>query len=96
MRIIEIEALDNGAHRNQNHSLSSVPDGWAVIPDDMEVPETFPFVEITVENGVVTAMVAGVVPDIPQPASETHTESETPVTWDELATAYQEGVNSID
>lgn len=94
MRIIEINALENGAHRNQNHSLSSVPDGWAVIPDDMNVPETFPFVDITVENGVVTSMVAGSVPDVPKPQSEN--EKETPVTWDELAAAYQEGVNSID
>lgn len=96
MRIIEINALKNGAHRNQNHSISSVPDGWAVIPDDMNVPETFPFVDITVDNGVVTSMVAGSVPDVPKPQSENEKETETPVTWDELAAAYQEGVNSID
>lgn len=96
MRIIEINALKNGAHRNQNHSISSVPDGWAVIPDDMNVPETFPFVDITAENGVVTSIVAGSVPDVPKPHSENEKETETPVTWDELAAAYQEGVNSID
>ena len=54
MKIIEIQALSNGAHRNQNGALSSVPDGWAVIPEDMEIPSTFPFVDITVEDGVVT------------------------------------------
>ena len=43
MRIIEIAALSNGAHRNQTSShLRAIPDGWAVIPDDMEL-KNFPF-----------------------------------------------------
>ena len=33
MRIIEIAALDNGAHRNQDSQLSKVPEGWALIPE---------------------------------------------------------------
>ena len=49
MRLIEIEALENGAHRNQTIShLSKVPSGWAVIPEDM-VCENFPFGEVTAE-----------------------------------------------
>lgn len=68
MRIIEIAALDNGAHRNQNASLSKVPEGWAVIPDDMEIPSTFPFVDIEVEDGVVVSMTAVLVPE--EPAKE--------------------------
>lgn len=96
MKIIEINALKNGAHRNQDHSLSYIPDGWAMIPEGMAIPETFPFVDITADGGVVTSMVAGTVPDRPKPAAEKPVETETPVTWDELATAYQEGVNSID
>lgn len=58
MNIIEIIALSNSAHRNQNGSISYVPEGWAVIPEGMEIPSTFPFVNITVENGIVTAMTA--------------------------------------
>lgn len=65
MRIIEIAALENGAHRNQSGFIGDVPAGWAAIPDGMEVPETFPFVVITVEDGVVTEMKAGIVPDVP-------------------------------
>lgn len=65
MRIIEIAALENGAHRNQSGFVGDVPAGWAAIPDGMEVPETFPFVVITVEDGVVTEMKAGIVPDVP-------------------------------
>ena len=49
MKIIEIEALENGAHRNQD-GVTTCPDGWAIIPEDMEIPETFPFVDIEVEQ----------------------------------------------
>ena len=50
MKIIEIDALSNGAHRNQDGAFEAVPSGWAVIPDDMEVPDTFPFVNIETEE----------------------------------------------
>lgn len=55
MNIIEIKKLDNGAHRNQTGGLSVVPEGWAVVPDDL-VTENFPFGEVTVEeiDGVPT------------------------------------------
>ena len=36
MTIIEIIALNNGAHRNQTGNISVVPDGWAVLPEEME------------------------------------------------------------
>ena len=50
MRIVEIIALDNGGHRNQtiNGILPTIPDGWAVIPDDMTT-ENFPFGEVEAE-----------------------------------------------
>ena len=70
MRIIEIAALENGAHRNQSGFVGDVPAGWAAIPDGMEVPETFPFVVITVEDGVVTEMEAGIVPDVPDSSGQ--------------------------
>ena len=69
MRIIEIAPLSNGAHRNQTTSaVIPVPEGWAVIPDTMETPN-FPFGEITVENGIVTSWVAGVMLE-PEPEPE--------------------------
>ena len=52
MRIIEITALSNGAHRNQSYP-GFVPDGWAVVPDDMETPN-FPFGEIEVADEEIT------------------------------------------
>ena len=62
MRIIEITAQDNGAHRNQTGTFSAVPDGWAVIPDSISIPDTFPFVNIEVDGQTVTAMTAGTIP----------------------------------
>lgn len=70
MRIIEIKALDNGAHQNQTYH-GVLPDGWAIIPDDMAIPATFPFVNITVEGDTVTSMTEGVVPEpAPEPEAE--------------------------
>lgn len=73
MRIIEIAPLNNGAHRNQTCNISTAPSGWAVIPNDMTIPDTFPFVDITVRDGVVTSMTAGVVPEV-EPDVETPTQ----------------------
>lgn len=94
MRIIKIAPLDNGAHRNQNGGLSVVPEGWAVVPYDMEC-ENFPFGEVEVAeiDGVVTVTkwTPGVMPE-PEPIPEPEPE---PSVWDELDAAYQEGVDSV-
>ena len=73
MRIIEITALSNGAHRNQTtNSMIHAPGGWAVIPDGMETPN-YPFGEVEVAeiNGVmtVTKWTEGTVPE-PEPEQE--------------------------
>ena len=64
MRAIEIAALSNGAHRNQT-GLDVLPDGWAVIPDEMET-QNFPFGDIDVEEidniMTVTRWVPGIIP----------------------------------
>lgn len=67
MRIIEIVALSNGAHRNQTVTSSIVPPtGWAVMPNNM-VATNFPFGEVEAEeiNGImtVTKWIPGVLPD---------------------------------
>ena len=69
MLIIEIAALENGAHRNQTGTFRTIPDGWAEVPSSIDIPDTFPFVNIEVEDGVVTSMTAGVVPE-PEPMPE--------------------------
>lgn len=69
MRIIEISPLENSAHRNQTGTFSTINDGWAVIPPSMTIPDTFPFVGVEAENGVVTALTPGTVPE-PEPEPE--------------------------
>lgn len=66
MRIIEIEAQSNGAHRNQTGTFSSVPAGWAVIPPGVAIPDTFPFVTLTVDGQTVISLLPGIVPE-PEP-----------------------------
>ena len=60
--IIKIEQNENGSHANQSIVPKNIPDGWAVVPADIEIPSTFPFVNLTVADGVVTEMTAGIVP----------------------------------
>lgn len=91
MKIIEIAALENGGHRNQFTSTAiPVPEGWAIIPDDMEIPKTFPFVNITVLDEYVTSMTAGVMPP---PGPDPEPEGDV---WDDMAGAIREGVNDVD
>lgn len=78
--ITRIEAYDNGAHANQSVTPKIIPEGWAAVPDDMEVPETFPFVSITVDGQTVTGMTAGEVPPpqpepAPSPAAQDDTDA---------------------
>lgn len=69
MTIIEIRALDNGAHRNQTGGNITPPDGWAILPGSIDTPN-FPFGDITVDDStppVVTSWTAGEIPEEPEP-----------------------------
>lgn len=74
MRLISIEQDKNGAHFYcTSDTMTKVPNGWAVVPDDMETPN-LPYGEITVEDidGVptVTSWTPGVMPEprvVPDP-----------------------------
>lgn len=67
MRVIEIAPLPNGGRNNSMGFESTVPEGWAIIPENMPIPDTFPFVNITVADidgvATVTGMTAGTVPE---------------------------------
>ena len=49
MTIVQIAPQSNGAHANQTtvNPLPEIPEGWAVVPEGLEIPDTFPFVDIT-------------------------------------------------
>ena len=69
MRLIEITANELGGHDNMNIITGDAPEliEWAEIPDDMEIPSTFPFVDLTVRDGIVIEMREGVMPPTPEP-----------------------------
>lgn len=72
MIMLEITALDNGAHRNQTYH-GTLPDGWAVDRYNLCV-ENFPFGEVKAEeiDGVmtVTEWTAGEIPETPETDTE--------------------------
>lgn len=65
MLIIEITARPNGAHRNQSGSFATIPDGWVQVPEimAMEAKSYLPYIDLTVEDGQITAVAQGTVPD---------------------------------
>ena len=59
MNLIKITALPSGAHENRNSPWeTTVPEGWAIIPKNVTIPKSFPFVDIKVEeiDGVQTVV----------------------------------------
>lgn len=51
MWIVNLEVNPNGSHNDHRADhITTVPDGWAMIPDDFTVPSTFPFVGIEAED----------------------------------------------
>ena len=97
MQIIEISALSNGGHRNQTGNFTQPPDGWAVVPANMNL-ENFPFGEVEVEekNGVMTVTngVPGTIPEVEAPENTQNPTTED-VTWDSMADSIMEGVNEV-
>lgn len=89
MTIIEIVALPNGAHRNQSGGISKVPEGWAIVPDEMEL-ENFPFGTVTAEeiDGVMT-LTAWKPGTIPEPEPEPEPEPTTDEILLELAADHE-------
>lgn len=88
MTVIEIAPLENGGHRNQTGDIKAVPEGWAVIPEDMAVPGSFPFVDIEVDGGVIIRMTAGEVPQ-PEPSPPTPEERITALEQDKTVLSAQ-------
>lgn len=85
-RIIKVAALDNGGHYNTTGTFASIPEGWAVVPDDLTT-ENFPFGEVEVEeiDGVltVTKWTPGEIPEVPEPEQDATLEKRV----DEMAEA---------
>lgn len=69
--IIKLEPYENGAHANQSNTPKVIPDGWVAVPRHLEAEAMsyLPFIELTVEDGVLTAVAQGTIPE-PEPEPE--------------------------
>ena len=54
---IQIEKNPDGSHAFQVGG--NLEQGWAFIPENIEIPDTFPYVNIAVKGDMVVSMVAG-------------------------------------
>jgi len=91
MRMIQIEALGNGAHRNQETSGAvTPPEGWAAVPEALGALQNFPYGDVEVEerDGVptVTRWRSGTAPSPPEPTPaerrEAAYDTEAWIPWD--------------
>ena len=75
MQILEIKKRSNGSHLNQTYH-GDLFEGWAFIPDDMELPN-FPFGEVIAEEDketgmmTVTEWIPGELPETPKIPQDT-------------------------
>lgn len=94
MKIVEIIALENGAHRNMTYNNGgTVPAGWAIVPAGLDTPN-FPFGNITVDGQTPPVVLTWEPLPIPEPEPDVPDEpTEEESVWDELDKAYTEGVN---
>lgn len=77
MTMIEIAKLENGAHNNQTvyNAVVPIPEGWALVPEEMLPLENFPFgdCEVTEIDDVMTVTSWSPLP-IPPPPPEPEPE----------------------
>lgn len=94
---IRIEPNADGSHDYQTGG--ALENGWAVVPSDMEIPDSFPYVDIEVDtvtrpsidggaDNTRLEVVSMIARDVPE---EEAAELQLSV-YDELAAAYNEGV----
>lgn len=81
MRIIQIQSNANGAHAYQSvDKLTKLPNGWAVIPDNMETPN-LPYGDIEVEDicgvSTVTSWTPREMPEVPEAEAEPTAQEDT-------------------
>lgn len=89
MWIVNLTTNPNGSHNDHRADhITTVPEGWAMIPDDFTVPSSFPFVgieaeevtytrEVEVEKEVTKERDTGMVDEDGNPIMEQYTEMET-------------------
>ena len=106
MKIINIMPEENAQYTPiQDAELIMCPDGCAIVPDDLDTSAFYEydgFVTLDIVEGIVTAMMPNVEAwkkwldehPAPEPTPDEPEPTPAPTVWDEIAAAYQEGVNS--
>lgn len=56
LHIIKIEQNANGSHADQMGVGIGIPEGWAIVPEGLSLPDTYPFVNIEVEEIIETTV----------------------------------------
>ena len=99
MLMIELAALENGAHRNQwTDGAITPPDGWAAVPEELEAKAagSLPYILLTVEEGEITGVAQGAVPTpTPAPEPEPDALTQTQLAVAELAETLLGGETSV-
>lgn len=97
---IQIEPNADGSHDYQIGG--ALENGYAVVPSDMKIPDSFPYVDIIVETVTIPSIDGGaditraeVVSMTTREIPEEPAVPESDTIWDELDAAYQEGVDSV-
>lgn len=73
MHIICLTPLEEGVYNDHaSDHILTVPEGWAMIPDDMVLPNTFPrlgSIDSKKVNGIMTvvSMTEGTMPELVEP-----------------------------
>lgn len=92
MRIVQIISSDDGSHKIEElEEGAAIPEGWALIPNGMSLPNTAPYFDIVVSEGMVVRITPS---KVPAPISEQEPSTEY-ISYTEIAEAVREGVNSI-
>lgn len=95
MWIVNLEANPNGSHNDHRADhITTVPDGWAMIPDDFTVPSTFPFVGIEAEDVTFYREVEVEKEVIKTREVETFDEEDNPITITEEYTEIETAIET--
>lgn len=64
--IIKIQENKNGSHENQKSIPAKLPVGWAYVPENINIPASFPFVNLKTNGNIVIKMTERQAPE-PEP-----------------------------
>jgi hypothetical protein len=97
MILLEIDKDEGGRRNNQICDIMPVPDGYLAVPSELEKEAMayLPFIEITIEDGVITAVAQGEIPEPipPEPQPDPLREMEEAIV--EIAALVSDTVNAV-